>query len=85
MPGSQFGLVDDLGEPAVHGPAPCGHRLGVNTPGQQWMRKLNSVAVDRDNAFALGYFEEMHDVITVADGRSRDQLDGGCRDARRSK
>ena len=83
MPGSQFGFVDDLGEPTVHRPAPGGLCLGVDPPRQQGVRKLNPVAVDRDNALALGYFEQIHQLIAVADGRPRNQLDGGRRHARR--
>ena len=83
MPGAQFGFVDDLGEPTVHRPAPGGHGLGVDPSGQQGMRKLNPVAVDRDNALALGDFEQIHQPIVVADRRPRYQLDGRCRHARR--
>ena len=83
MPGAQFGFVDDLGEPTVHRPAPGGHCLGVDTPGQQGMRKLDPVAVDRDNALALGYFEQIHQLIAVADRRPRYQLDGRRRHTRR--
>ena len=83
MPGAQFGLVDEFGEPAVHRAASGECGLRVDTPGQQGVRKVDPVAVDRDNALALGDFEQLDQPVVVADRRSGHQLHRRRRHARR--
>ena len=39
------------------------------------MGEVDPVAVDRDNAFALGDFEQIDQLIVISDGRPRYHLD----------
>ncbi len=83
MSGPQLWLVDEFGEPAVHRPSPARGGLGVDAPRQQGMREVDPVAVDRDDALALGDFEKLDQPVVVADRRARHQLDGRCTHAGR--
>jgi len=69
MPCPQLGLVDDVGEAAMHRSALARRGLGVNTPGQQGMGEVDPVAVDRDDALAFRVLEQLDQQVVVADRR----------------
>ena len=74
MPRPQFGLVDDVGEAAMHRSALARRGFGVHAPGQQGMREVDPVAVDRDDALAFRVLEQLDQPVVVADRRARHQL-----------
>ncbi len=70
MPRPQLGLVDDVGEAAMHHSALARRGFGVHAPGQQGMREVDPVAVDRDDALAFRDFEQLDQPVVVADRRT---------------
>ena len=66
----QLGLVDDVGESAMHRSTAVRRSLGVHAPGQQGVGEVDPVAVDRDNALAFRILEQLDQSVVVADRRA---------------
>ncbi len=66
----QLGLVDDVGESAMHRSALARGGLGVHPPGQQVMGEVDPVAVDRDDAPAFRVLEQLDHPVVVVDRRA---------------
>ncbi|HYZ67749.1 MAG TPA: hypothetical protein VE666_08085 [Mycobacterium sp.] len=72
--GAQLWLIHRVCEGPVHRSTVCWRSIGIDTVGQQWMRKLDAAAIKAHDFVCLCRFEELGDAARRGVHGSRDDV-----------